>query len=793
MPNNHAPMIPSKRRATEASSHGDTTLNTSITPAPAKRQRVTRACDQCRIAREKCDGTQPRCFPCVSQDRSCTYEANPRKRGVQPGYIRSLEITLAWIAEKVPTSGEAFNLFLTQDDGRGQRLLNGQESASADRLLRRWRESKMLRDIDRVLSGVEPPSPVLERLSPVGDLGNRNEEAERPAPKLLDLDQSRPKNSQDASPNFSRGSHLYRSTGRPPNLLDDHPPVIVPEGHTPLLSSPTQHAPGHQRLRLPSNHWRLLDTYFSYTHSWFPILEKQALFRTSYLYPKQGLLLDPSDPSCAAHAELWSALALASLQNAASLKSSTPIDREQGQNAVSPGRIYDIARSLIPSDAGPFQIQHTRALLLLALVNIGQDGLNSTWILVGLAIRILLGQDAPQQPGNQQHQPRRQLALAACFILDTLIAIRCNRLPQLKPEDLAETSPVLENDVEEWEPWRPCEGFGVGDGSSHSFRSPAYCLSSFNQLCQIFRVISSERLNAGRGPNVASITHLRQAMEPGLRFNSFVTSPELDHASVPSPYVIRVVFLWAHALLGGSVDTVRGPLIDTIEQYLANFGACGAPPFFAVCLLPFLNDQGNSAASTERPSRLRTLLLSTWNHAAQPSRFSDEEQSDAMAHCTVIAQNRPQSHGVSAAITPSLASSAPIESSFYPSPATSTQPPLTNGLYAGLDSPHMPTNHVRSGMSLASSSSKMPWEMNGNTSAAINGPTVDHFFAQQQQNTGQQAFTNAPVDYDAMLDDLELVGSAENPETDAQFMTNLGFGPGHGVTDILSRDFGSIW
>jgi hypothetical protein len=47
----------------------------------AKRVRVSRACDQCRAGREKCDGGQPACHTCESQHRVCSYNEQPKKRG----------------------------------------------------------------------------------------------------------------------------------------------------------------------------------------------------------------------------------------------------------------------------------------------------------------------------------------------------------------------------------------------------------------------------------------------------------------------------------------------------------------------------------------------------------------------------------------------------------------------------------------------------------------------------------------------------------------------------------------
>jgi hypothetical protein len=100
---------------------------------PAKRSRVSRACDQCRASREKCDGVKPVCHTCESQKRSCTYDEPPKKRGIQPNYIRTLELTLAWLFQTVPETQAALSRSLPVLNGPAQRcvLLSKNRSRTA--------------------------------------------------------------------------------------------------------------------------------------------------------------------------------------------------------------------------------------------------------------------------------------------------------------------------------------------------------------------------------------------------------------------------------------------------------------------------------------------------------------------------------------------------------------------------------------------------------------------------------------------------------------------------------------
>lgn len=142
-----------KRRGTTEETRTKRITECSSSEAVPKRQRVSRACDQCRAAREKCDGIQPLCFPCASQNRSCSWQEPKKKRGVQTGYIRTLELALGWIFDKIPESENSLHGLLTHQGGQGRLLLAGKDTAAGNRLHRRWRKSTVHTEIERVLSG----------------------------------------------------------------------------------------------------------------------------------------------------------------------------------------------------------------------------------------------------------------------------------------------------------------------------------------------------------------------------------------------------------------------------------------------------------------------------------------------------------------------------------------------------------------------------------------------------------------------------------------------------------------
>ncbi|KAF1842958.1 uncharacterized protein K460DRAFT_356749 [Cucurbitaria berberidis CBS 394.84] len=79
----------------ENSPSNDVGYDQAPRPQPMqKRRRVTRACDECRRKKIKCDGKQP-CTHCTVYSYECTYDQpSNRRRNATPQYIESLESQL---------------------------------------------------------------------------------------------------------------------------------------------------------------------------------------------------------------------------------------------------------------------------------------------------------------------------------------------------------------------------------------------------------------------------------------------------------------------------------------------------------------------------------------------------------------------------------------------------------------------------------------------------------------------------------------------------------------------------
>jgi hypothetical protein len=120
--------------------------NSDSGPTAPKRLRVSRACEQCRSKKIKCDGIQPTCTPCASQSIRCTYGASPKKRGLAPGSVSALDRTvkllqrvLGLLLVSVKGADHALVALVQQ---HAKALL--EDAEDGQRLTKRWKEGIVL-------------------------------------------------------------------------------------------------------------------------------------------------------------------------------------------------------------------------------------------------------------------------------------------------------------------------------------------------------------------------------------------------------------------------------------------------------------------------------------------------------------------------------------------------------------------------------------------------------------------------------------------------------------------------
>lgn len=421
---------------------------------PTKRSRVSRACDQCRASREKCDGAQPTCVTCVALKRTCSYKEPPKKRGIQPNYIRTLELTLTWLLQTFPEAEKLLATSLTDSKNPTNLLISAKDTTASEATLEAWRNSLVCKQIDQLLSGVPVEQNgrflATEQISEVDD------------PPAVD-------EQQPSSP-LPADSHMAVSLH---NAYDvDLQPTQPGKNHEPArdLYGAAQSA---ELVVLPSNAWLLLEYYFAFTHTWLPMTEKHDMLKLMYCYPGSGLRF--SEMSAAGHAELWSILSLSSAQIT------------QDEDPAEVARIRKVAEQLLPIGKTAYESPHIKAMLVLAVLEMHDGDLLAAWLRVGSVIRLLLLFKLLYNAGAREKWCRH-INLAA-FVLESALATSLRAPSHLRVSYIDPMGYVDEDGIEEWSVWSD----PLFSGSENQNRSPARSFSTLNHLVRMSRQASIDQ------------------------------------------------------------------------------------------------------------------------------------------------------------------------------------------------------------------------------------------------------------------------------------------------------------
>ncbi|KAH7134084.1 hypothetical protein EDB81DRAFT_803134 [Dactylonectria macrodidyma] len=747
--------MPPRKRDGDA----EDTITAPTASTPAKRQRVSLACDSCRTAREKCDGNRPHCGTCTAQNRPCSYTPASRKRGVQTGYLRTIELSLAWLFEQVPGCEGALHQLLTQNEGaEGARILATKDKAG-HRLYRRWSKSRIHKDIGRLLSDEKTP-----RTDTSAD-DSETEEGISPAnPFLFDTKQSPDFSVHGAGPsqgNLSAASYAMR----PPTSPSESP-----------------------RLILPSNWERLVDIYFTYTHCWFPVIDRDAVTSTAMRYPPDGIILDPSYSS-AFHAQLWAVLAVSSFQDAASSK--LPHD-----GTLSPNNIYSTARSLIPPDDGNFETPHICALLLQSLVLLGQMKSRAAWLLIGKASRLALSNRSanthmfPVRQGSEisLNDPETRV-IAATFMLDTLASL-CLGHPEVTTGMRSSLlSDSLVGLVAPDEAWAPIPGLGpISEGRAASSQTPAQPLATFRQL-YAFSKLWAASMDARQhdSPTYRRITpeDLVKSLDARFSFcNSLIFGGSTP--TVPSAFLLQGMFLTVTLdLVPGHRPSLFSNLLEVVESCLENFGASGTPPLM-ITLMEIVQRHGHSERMHDHDkNRWKTAMDSLQCVWKTGTSMTD----GAEIHPHTAPRVEPLARRIPIVEPPfmeELSTAATYHTAHRPASIPGEadareltrlpkeQPLLTYGRHRYVaNSDTSPTSQ-----SLYATTPTLTFQ----SPPPLGGHTIPIF--QHPMPPGQL------VDYDAILEELGSIDT-DSIDVDPQFMTNLGFAPGCDLGEMFQGDFGT--
>lgn len=500
----------------------------------AKRRRIARACDQCRHGKLKCDGRNPRCTKCLETKKPCSYGAAAKRRGLKTGYVRALECLWGLVLQRIEGSEAAVESLLSRASVLDFRVRDqhGDSTSGAESLLASWKASKIPEKINQLLASTEDSEDEANAI-----LLETARDFDEHYPVISWKSHEQYPNEPAHIPQASRNTAEKDFVGLSATSLAgvDMRTTAECDSTSVLLGQPTL----PHLLKLPATSRRLLDWYFTYTHSWLPIVERHVVFRTLFSYPAEGSIITRQSSGSGEHAVLWAILACASVEvaqtetTAASLAGSTQTSE----------LMYACARNLIPwENEHEYSLGHVQALTILAIYRWIIHDYKAAWSVIAHAITVAFAIDLDQITTTWQHQQCTAARVwLGCFVVESLLAMRLSRVPYLRPGEVEPYLPVDETGMEEWEPWRPHR--------SHSDTEPNIpirTLSTFNQLVRLVCIANSFLHQAPEDTGLQYITSLNSWTEQlpqhcqQLSFQSGRNEP----APIPPPNIVNLGFVY---------------------------------------------------------------------------------------------------------------------------------------------------------------------------------------------------------------------------------------------------------
>ncbi|EFY89345.1 hypothetical protein J3458_012626 [Metarhizium acridum] len=721
--------MPQKRRARNAAATSNDTEN----GGKPKKRRVSLACNACRAAREKCDGARPECRTCISQQRSCSYTPATKKRGVQTGYLRAIELSLAWIFEQMPECEEKLLRFLSRGDRdatKDTRALLGKGSAG-HHLQRLWNRNRVRKAIDGLLSDAQ--------INNSEDSGND-----------LDTDGESQANARDATSRGSGESVTVSRTMQDPETAHEH------------------------RLRLPKNWKRLLDVYVSYTHCWLPIVNLDSLRALASSYPSQGISIcsNVHDSSYLKHSELWAVLAIAAYQD-------EECTEDAGPRSPSISEIFDVSRTLIPADDGGFDIHSINAMIIHSVILIGKMKTLAASILLGKSARFLqrlrLTEDVTTQEEGDFSLIQLEVVSLACSFLDVLTSVFLHQHPMRGLSHMKGTRQLEAADFAEFDqPWVSVPEISATSTSSTMPQHIAQPIRTITQLHAFASVMSDHLTSHMSGeslPGVPGPEVLVKILDSRFNYcNSLISSGSTP--IIPSAYLVKLLFLTATIeLTSDSRSSLLSGFLEIVESCFAVFGAGHTPPV-VVLLLQIVQRRADADEMGESGIRkwrsITERMQNIWRER-EPYAYTLDELPTYSSEVTLPhnlqqitftpmptgtgpdakAHARSQPGGIGVKALTGLEPAQQLRFGYQdaiPNPAFAIDTPITTRLNSG----------------------------------SVNTHTMFSSNHRMSQN----------FDYDAILEDFGSIGYTDNMEMDTQFMTNLGFAPGCDLAEIFQGDWG---
>ncbi|RDW76554.1 putative C6 transcription factor QutA [Aspergillus mulundensis] len=723
----------------------------------------------------------------------------------------------------------------------------GKEAEGSDTLLSSWKNSIVLKEIERLLTFLEQPDGDQER--------SARGEMESPAdvegssvlsPDTLEWQLPDSLGAGKDSPLAVGPSPVRPPRPTPTRFARDSSTQTIPINEFEELTingssrnqSEITSSSAQEVYQLPPNPWPLLDIYFSYTQCWFPILEKHDILRTAFRQADD----DPYNTSSASgdNAALWAVLALASIQqtsiSATRQLSDLPDDRPD------PNQLYEKARNLIPTESGTYQLGHVQALLILSLIRLGQQDWAAGWMLVGQAVRIAqsLGLNgSPNAATNMEEKPagRSKHVFLGCFVLETLVAAQTGQVPSLRKSDLTRVGLINEDGLEEWHPWEDQTGLRPIESSRSFQRGPLHALSTFNRLLSLMCILNE--FCCWRQMHTSSLSHL-EALERQLQLwvSALPRSYRIDLQTVStkpaSPHIFGLEMMYESVATAISLQLavhkndrngVRRAsegskrLMSLLQAYMETYSISATCPTFGMALTLGLPHAGAKATAPwafeadlvgvkHKLQSFSAHLATVWvqDHSPQARSRPAMRPNNSNPKSPPV-QNIP---GSNLRVTSLIDESRPVNLSSpdsYLSPTwmrTSNDenavlslptPASSLNIASGLEAPN-PVNQQISHQHRSSVSGRpngapivpdltSPFSATGTQfQPTYNDASMNFNSLLDIDSAGSLRRPRIAPDLDALFDELASLDGTDRMDNQPEFMQNLGFVPEAGISEL---------
>ncbi|OXV05480.1 hypothetical protein Egran_06752 [Elaphomyces granulatus] len=592
-----------------------------------RRKRVSRACDRCRSKKDKCDGIRPSCSACQASGQTCSYEPHAKKRGLPEGYVRGLEKLWALALSNFDGFEDRVLALLgatAESAGRRPTLMKLWTNENTSESLHEvWKTSRLWGVLEKMLSNTDADADADAETDAASDAQQKRHSI--PSPTKRSREESGastvdPGGQQwvyrigrgGPKPSGSDGLRVIdpsTSSSPPPGAKRARTSLILSNHHPrpqtmnlPVLDGPT--------MQLPQEASQLLEIYFSRTHPWFPVLSKQNILRTSYLYANGPIAVGRSSPGAGYHAALWAILSYTTAQvTMVPPENGRRVQAGEGNPAIPRSKandFYALARGLIPPESERFDIGHIEALLLMSLVCIGLEDWIAAWLLSGQAVRMAaaleLMEGSPPNDGRADEPQQRKGVLLGCFIVDSILSNRLSRPPCMQPETLALVGRLELDGQEEWTDWMEVLSPNSNpQGTNPPHPGPLRSLSGFNQLADLAGTLN--RIGRGfQSSNAHVLLDRLKQWDDQLPLGCRLIHPESIYPERHSPllphqtyltltYIATLLFIYTRLTSREPHSLQQPPWLESsrsllfralsvLSHHADNFRICGLPPLF---------------------------------------------------------------------------------------------------------------------------------------------------------------------------------------------------------------------